>query len=55
MLRGFNTFRNYFQLQLVSQQNDQLNHVAGSTVNQHSAYEGAVDFQGFHGEQPQSA
>ena len=44
-----------FQLQLVCQQNDQLHRVTSSAVSKYSTYEGAVDFQGFHGKLPQSA
>ena len=55
MLYGFNAFGDDFYFQLVSQQDDQLDHVGGSAVSQHSADQGAVDFQGFHGEETQSA
>src|SRR5260370_6189401 len=49
MLRGFNTFRNHFQFQLVRQKDDQLYCVSRAPVGQDSANERVVDLQGLEG------
>ncbi len=53
MFCAFDSFGDYFQFQLVGQNNDQLHHVSGAAVGQHTANQGAVDLQGFDGEQAQ--